>query len=145
MTNYEKFEKEIDALGYDFGVTKTQEICFCQTMECVDCIFNINEERICVPTKVRWLYEEAQEDFSITAQEKDFISILCEDNYIAREYTGRLFIYSRKPLQSSKYWILENEGVIDRFEICSDFFEFITWESNKCWSVAELLKMPVKK
>lgn len=44
MTNYEKFEKEIDALGYDFGVTKTQEICFCQTMECVDCIFNINKK-----------------------------------------------------------------------------------------------------
>ena len=145
MTNYEKFKNEIEALGYNFGVTKVQEICSCQTMECVDCIFNINEERICVPTKVRWLYEEAQEDFSITAQEKDFISILCEDNYIAREYTGRLFIYSRKPLQSSKYWILENEGVIDRFEICSDFFEFITWESNKCWSIAELLRMPVKE
>ena len=145
MTNYEKFKNEIEALGYNFGVTKVQEICSCQTMECVDCIFNINEEHICVPTKVRWLYEEAQEDFSITAQEKDFISILCEDNYIAREYTGRLFIYSRKPLQSSKYWILENEGVIDRFEICSDFFEFITWESNKCWSIAELLRMPVKE
>ena len=26
MTNYEKFKNEIEALGCDFGVTKTQEI-----------------------------------------------------------------------------------------------------------------------
>ena len=145
MTNYEKFKNEIDALSYDFAVTKTQKICFCPTMKCANCIFHINEERSCVPIKVRWLYEEAKEDFFITTQEKDFISILCKDNYIARDYTGQLFIYSRKPLQLSKYWILENGGVIDRFKICSDFFEFITWESNKCWSVAELLRMPVKE
>ena len=138
MTNYEKFKNEIEALGYNFGVTKVQEICSCQTMECVDCIFNINEERICVPTKVQWLYKEAQEDFSITAQEKDFVSVLWEDNYIARDYSGQLFIYSQKPVQLSNCWVLEDDGIDDNvFNICPDFFKFITCESNKWWSITE--------
>lgn len=146
MTNYEKFEKEIDALGYDFGVTKTQEICFCQTMECVDCIFNINEERTCVPTKVCWLYKEAEENFSITIKEKYFLEFLKESSYIARDYNDQLFLYRKRPVQLSDCWVLENEFTdSDMFEICPDFFEFITWESDKCWSVTELLKMPVKE
>ena len=142
MTNYEKFKKEIEALGYDFGVTKTQEIFFCLTMKCADCIFKDS----CASSKVQWLYEEAQEVFSITTQEKDFVSVLWEDNYIARDYSGQLFIYSQKPVQLSNCWVLENDGIDNNvFDICPDFFEFIIWESKKCWSVAELLRMPVKE
>ena len=146
MTNYEKFEKEIDALEYNFGVTKTQEICFCQTMECADCIFSMNEEHTCVPTKVRWLYEEAEEIFPITIKEKHFLEILWGSSYIARDCDDRLFIYSQKPVQLSNCWFLDYANKDDNeFEICPDFFEFITWRSHKCWSVAELLRMPVKE
>ena len=146
MTNYEKFKNEIEALGYDFGVTKTQEICFCQTMKCNDCIFNISKECSCAPTKVRWLYEEAKEVFPITIQEKHFLEILQGSSYIARDCDDRLFIYSQKPVQLSNCWFLDYAHEDDNvFEICPDFFEFITWRSNKCWSVAELLRMPVKE
>lgn len=146
MTNYEKFEREIEDLGYDFGVTKTQEICFCQTMKCNDCIFNMSKECSCSPTKVRWLYEEVQEIFPITIQEKHFLEVLKGSSYIARDYNGQLFLYRKRPVQLSDCWVLENEFTdSDMFEICPDFFEFITWESDKCWSVAELLRMPVKE
>ena len=142
MTNYEKFKNEIEAFGYDFGVTKTQEIFFCLTMKCADCIFKDS----CASSKVRWLYEEAKEIFPITPQEKDFLSILVGDNYIARDNNGQLFVYSTKPKQISDCWIAEDEGmIVNMVEIRSDFFKFITWESDNCWSVAELLKMPVKK
>lgn len=147
MTNYEKFEREIDALGYDFGVTKTQEICFCQTMECADCIFSMSKECSCTPTKVRWLYEEVKEIFPITIKEKHFLEFFKGSSYIARNGSGQLFIYTQKPVQLNDCWFLDyTEGENDNeFEICPDFFEFITWESNKRWSVAELLKMPVKE
>lgn len=146
MTNYEKFKNEIEALDYDFGVTKTQEICFCQTMKCNDCIFNVSKECSCAPTKVRWLYEEAQEIFPITIQEKHFLEILLGSSYIARDYSGQLFLYRHKPVQSSDCWMIEYESASGAmFEICPDFFKFITWESDKCWSVVELLEMPVKE
>lgn len=146
MTNYEKFKNEIEALEYDFAVAKTQDIVRCQSIKCADCIFYTDAEGFCEQNKVQWLYEGAQEVFSITTQEKDFVSVLWEDNYIARDYSGQLFIYSQKPVQLSNCWVLENDGIDDNvFDICPDFFEFITWESNKCWSVAELLRMPVKK
>ena len=146
MTNYEKFKNEIEALGYNFGVTKAQEICFCQTMECNDCIFSMSEECSCVPTKVCWLYEEYKESITLMKEEKDFLKILWGSSYIARDYNGQLFLYRKRPVQLSGCWVLENEFTdSDMFEICPDFFEFITWESDKCWSVAELLRMPVKE
>ena len=144
MTNYEKFKREIEALGYDFGVTKTQEIFFCPTMECANCIFKDS----CVSSKVRWLYEEAKEIFPITIKEKHFLEFFKESYYVARDGNGHLFIYNRKPVQLSGYWSLNEygEGVDDTmFSIKPDFFSFITWESDKCWSVAELLRMPVKE
>lgn len=147
MTNYEKFKNEIEALDYDFGVTKTQEICFCQTVECDDCVFSAELKRnSCVPAKVRWLYEEAKEIFPITIQEKHFLEVLKGSSYIARDCDDRLFIYSQKPVQLSNCWFLDYAHKDDNvFEICPDFFEFITWESNKCWSVAELLRLPIKE
>ena len=146
MTNYEKFKNEIEALNYDFGVIDTQEICSCWTMKCADCIFHTSKECFCSPTKVRWLYEEFRELFPITIKEKHFLEILGESSYIARDYNGQLFIYSIEPTQTSDCWIAGDEEDIGyEFEICSDFFEYITWESDKCWSVAELLEMPVKE
>lgn len=145
MTNFEKFKKEIAALNYDFGVTETQEICLCEAMICTNCIFN-DREHPCDISKIQWLYEEAKEIFPITPQEKDFLSVLFRDNYIARDHNGELFIYSIKPNQISDCWIAGDEEDIGyEFKICPDFFEFITWESDKCWSVAELLEMPMKE
>ena len=148
MTNYEKFKNEIAALGYDFGVTKTQDICFCPTLICAECVLYADNERSCVPTKIQWLYEEAKEIFPITTKEKDFLDILWGSSYIARDYNGRLYLYSQKPVQLSDGWLIDNgyedmDGNI--FEICPDFFEFITWESDKCWSVEELRQMPVEE
>lgn len=146
MTNYEKFKNEIDALNYDFGVTKTQEICYCMTLNCDDCIFNLSGEDSCVPNKIQWLYREAKEIFPITIKEKHFLEIGWGSSYIARDHNGQLFIYSQKPTQTSDCWIAGDEEDIEyKYEIRSDFFEYITWESDKCWSVAELLEMPVKE
>lgn len=93
-----------------------------------------------------WLYKETEEIFPITIQEKHFLEILRGDSYIARDYSGQLFLYKQKPVQLSGCWIIEDEFTdYNMFEICPDFFEFITWESDKCWSVAELLRMPVKE
>lgn len=148
MTNFEKFKNEIEALGYDFAVTETQEIRFCQTTNCPDCMLSRDDERSCILTKIKWLYKEAKEIFPITTAEKNFLDILWGSSYIARDYNGRLYLYSQKPVQLSDGWLIDNgyedmDGNI--FEICPDFFEFITWESDKCWSVEELRQMPVEE
>ena len=149
MTNYEKFKNEIEAVDYDFAATKDQKIgCCCQTVNCNDCIFCQNETDYCVPAKIEWLYKEAKEIFPITTTEKNFLDILWGSSYIARDYNGRLYLYSQKPVQLSDGWLIDNgcEGMDGNiFEICPDFFEFITWESDKCWSVEELRQMPVEE
>ena len=148
MTNYEKFKSEIAAMNFDFAVTDTQEICFCQTMNCADCILYKDDERSCVPTKIEWLYEEVKEFFPITTKEKNFLDILWGSSYIARDSNGSLFLYSQKPVQLNGGWLIDNgcEGMNGNiFAICPDFFKFITWESDKCWSVEELRQMPVEE
>lgn len=146
MTNFEKYKNEIEALNYDFGVTENQDIDFCKTMDCAECIFDMSKEPSCVPAKVRWMYKEAQEIFPITKKEKTFLDILWGSTYIARDYSGQLFLYSIKPTQLSDCWVIEDMDIEgNMLSINPGFFPFITWDSDKCWSVEELRQLPIKE
>ena len=82
----------------------------------------------------------------LTRKERDFLEML-EDNqtYIAREDNPwGLRLFGFEPTQYDSEWLFidgENEdgGICLKYEL----FPFITWESGKAWSKAELMELNV--
>ena len=83
----------------------------------------------------------------LTRKERDFLEML-EDNqtYIAREDNPwGLRLFGFEPTQYDSEWLFidgENEdgGICLKYEL----FPFITWESGKAWSKAELMELEVE-
>ena len=81
-------------------------------------------------------------------EEREFLEML-EDNqtYIAREDNPwGLRLFGFEPTQYDSEWLFidgENEdgGICLKYEL----FPFITWESGKAWSKAELMELEVKE
>ena len=60
MKNWEKYEKEIKALGINnFSVSKDGEVDECVNKRCSECRFG--EEGKCFENIVDWLYEDAED------------------------------------------------------------------------------------
>lgn len=64
--------------------------------------------------------------------------------YIARDSGGGIYGYFDKPVQSieQKRWRTHDD---ECFAIDRNLFSFITWESGKAWSKAELMELEVIK
>lgn len=74
----------------------------------------------------------------LTRQEQECIS---QERYFARDKSGSLYEYLDKPQQSKKYELWQSD--YDFVLIDSNLFPFITWESGKAWSKAELMELEV--
>lgn len=137
MTNFEKYKDEILPLaknnqGFAFRMNK---ITACKLSGCENCIFTGS----CIANRIKWLYEEYQEPApKLTAEEYAFCKI-ATNGYIARNERGSLYIYSEKPVQNISGWRALNWKELNR-----DYFQFITWESGKAWSINDLLKLEVE-
>ena len=85
----------------------------------------------------------------ITVEELMFIRCFVDAySYIARDAVGRLHLFIEKPQMGKKEWYIqltECEDDIFGIEIDSDLFGFISWDSEKAWSISELMKLQVKK
>ena len=71
--------------------------------------------------------------------ERDFLEIHDIDTYIARDESGLLVIGSTEPIQENDYWEWEE----NKLYMSGSAFPFITWESGKAWSKAELMELEV--
>lgn len=142
MKNWEKYEMGVNLFGWDFGVTKKGEMNNCIKMECEDCILNEND--ICSKRRIEWLYKEYEEPKpKLTIDEKVIVQSFCENNYyIARDKDGLLWIYDFKPVQHNSEWGSADDSVLS---LNDKLFQFITWESGKSWSIAELIELEVKE
>ena len=136
MTNFEKYKDEILPLAknnraFAFHINKITD---CELSGCKNCIFT----GTCIVNRIKWLYEEYQEPApKLTAEEYAFCKI-ATNGYIARNERGSLYIYSEKPVQNISGWGAPNWKELNR-----DYFQFITWESGKAWSINDLLKLEV--
>lgn len=142
MTNFEKYKDEI------LEISKTQAIAInkgrnapekCSNSVCSECL--LHEGRSCNQKAIfQWLYSEYQEPApKLTKTEKGFCEII-KDGYIARDKNGDLYLYNNPPYVTETDWRTDN-GRCTR--LCSKFFPFITWESNRNWSIEDLLKLEV--
>lgn len=145
MTNFEKYKDEI------LGISRTQAIAInkrrnapekCSYNVCSECL--LHEGTYCNQKAIfQWLYSEYQEPApKLTSIERG----LCEavkSGFIARDKDEMLCIYKTKPFQNDLSWLLG--GVGNWIEIDENLFQFITWKSNKAWSIEDLLKLEVEE
>ena len=75
----------------------------------------------------------------LTRKERDFLEIHDIETYIARDESGLLVIGNTEPIQENDYWEWEE----NKLYLGESTFNFITWESGKAWSKAELMKLEV--
>lgn len=142
MTNFEKYKDEI------LGISRSQAIAInkrrnapekCSYSVCSECL--LHEGKSCNQKAIfQWLYSEYQEPApKLTAEEYAFCKI-ATNGYIARNERGSLYIYGGKPVQNISGW-----GALNWKELNRDYFQFITWESGKAWSINELLELEVEE
>ena len=75
----------------------------------------------------------------LTRKERDFLEIHDIETYIARDESGLLVIGNTEPIQEHYYWEWEE----NKLYLGESTFNFITWESGKAWSKAELMELEV--
>ena len=78
----------------------------------------------------------------ISVADKEFLE---KEMYFAREGNGTLYVYFEKPVQDIEdgQWEVSTYNTFDCFPIDEEKFPFITWESGKAWSKAELMELEV--
>lgn len=141
MTNFEKYKDEILPLaknnrGFAFHMNKITD---CKLSGCKNCIFT----GTCIANRIKWLYEEYQEPApKLTKDEAIFCNIV--DGFIARDKDGSLALYSSEPYLENEYWF-DSDTEASGTTIKSDLFPFITYKSEKYWSIEELLRLEVEE
>ena len=143
MTNFEKFKNEITEIFYEkkdllHEKKNTGRFACCGDISCAHCQFLHGN---CVVNMFEWMLEEYQEPApKLTKAERGFCEIV-ETGYIARDKNGDLYLYNNPPYVTETDW--RECGHCTK--LCSNFFPFITWKSNKAWSINELLALEVEE
>lgn len=77
----------------------------------------------------------------ITRREKDVAESIDPEFWLSRDMSGDLYLSSHKPDIPKGFNHWRSKGW--NLKINKDIFPFITWESGKAWSKAELLELEV--
>ena len=77
----------------------------------------------------------------LTREERDFLERIKSEFYLARDKSIDLYLSSGKPYSVTGYNHWRSGGINLKIDI--ELFPFITWESGKAWSKAELMELEV--
>lgn len=146
MKNKEKDAKEIVELacdGYRVAVDKrTDKIVSCEDIPCSKCLFFDNKD--CDRRRREWAESEYIEKPAISKRDKAFLEYLSVNiQYIARDMSGRLYIYVRKPYKQIDCWsssACETEKNLWMFNVD---FPMVKWSDDKPWLIEDLKKLEV--
>lgn len=93
----------------------------------------------------RELYAEAVEPApKLTVKERGFCEIV-EHGHIARDRDGSLYFHLIRPFKDDEDDYEWNNAYGKYYNLNSKAFTFITWKSNKAWSIEELLQLEVEE
>ena len=84
----------------------------------------------------------------LTSKERDFLEMLEDGIYIAKDKHSGARLFSDEPLRCSSTWYVAiHECEDDEVGILLNdgAFPFITWESGKAWSKSELMELEVEE
>nr|DAH22128.1 MAG TPA: hypothetical protein [Caudoviricetes sp.] len=148
MKNKEKYSKEIVEIackGHGFRVDKnTNEVADCCDAPCTACLFSKMED--CDKARRKWAESEYIEKSVIVISKRDrvFLEYLSVNiQYMARDMSGRLYIYTRKPYKQVDCWsssACETEKALWMFNI---EFPMVKWSDSKPWLIEDLKKLEV--
>lgn len=102
-----------------------------------------NNCAICVEFIKKWLYKEYKEPIKPTEDEKAILRNLPKKyEYIARDYNGNLYLYTKKPQKvlETDYWANTVDGTSKIFNIYEHLFKFIKWRDAEPYNIEELIK-----
>lgn len=151
MKNKEKFAKEIvdavTSVGYSFGFDKySGEIRRCNEVSCDECLFceshGVDE---CNKVKREWAESECIEKPVISKIDRAFLEYLKgKYEYIARDKTGKLYVYGAKPVKHDSFWT-RSCGKHFGFDNCCINIDFpmVKWEDSEPWLIEDLKKLEV--
>lgn len=143
MLNAERFKKEIlekSNVVFDFSISKDRHTIEKCLGVCDNCIFcNMGEH--CSNVKVKWLLSEYKEPVKVSSLEHELLKYWYESGccyrYIARDSSGNLFLYVRRPTKKAEVWAsIEWHKFISDF---NDLFKFVKWEDEEPTSIDYVL------
>lgn len=146
MLNAEHYKKKIEEKHNRFGMDS--DICDCDYEHCSTCIFSgVNNpddglKNNCTVRKVRWLLKEYRPPVKLLEFEYNILKFITESTnhtYIARDLSGKLYLYDAKPRKSTdgdNWWIGKN---CTDFTIFNKLFCFITWYDEEPTELKEVL------
>lgn len=145
MINGEKYREEIlNNCNGEFGLSN--RILKCTYEECASCVFsNLNNQGDhvgCSVRRIKWLLSEYKEPVKVSGLEHELLKFWYESDccyrYIARDSTGNLFLYAKRPTKKAEVWasIEWHKFIID----FNDLFKFIQWEDSEPTSIKEVLE-----
>lgn len=131
---FEKAFKDVDedfttSYGVKFDVPLNQEY---------GCLF----DKINIAKVQDFVFPDQPKAPKLTKRERVFCEFV-EKGYIARDENGNLIYYATKPEKGAYIHEWFSSGTFMRLK--KEFFEFITWEDDKPWAVADLLKLEVEE
>ena len=146
MKNKEKYAKEIVEITCDgscVAVDKaTENPVSCNNIACIDC--TLSNKGGCKIALKEWAESEYIEKPVISKRDKAFLEYLSVNiQYIARDMSGRLYIYVRKPYKQIDCWsssACETEKTLWMFNVD---FPMVKWEDDEPWLIEDLKKLEV--
>lgn len=145
MINGEKYREEIlNNCNGEFGLSN--RIVKCTYEECASCVFsNLNNQGDhvgCSVRRIKWLLSEYKEPIKVSGLEHELLKFWYESGccyrYIARDSSGNLFLYVKRPTKKAEVWAsIEWHKFISDF---NDLFKFIQWEDSEPTSIKEVLE-----
>ena len=86
-----------------------------------------------------WLDSEHKEPITLSEAERIILENGNKDfNWIARDKSGALYVYTEKPRKNDTIW--ENTSRSFELTYFNHLFQFITWNDSEPYNVEELLK-----
>lgn len=145
MKNKEKYAKEIMEIacsGSRIAINKGSGcIVPCGGLLCSKCLFRAND---CRKNIKEWAESEYIEKPVISKKDRAFLDYLSENiEYIARDPSGALYIYTRKPYKQIDCWsssACETEKSLWMFNVD---FPMVKWSDKEPWLIEDLKKLEV--
>lgn len=146
MKNKEKHAMKIVEIACDgksVAVDKrTGKVVSCDCIICGNCLFD--GKHGCNSRRRVWAESDYIEKPVISKRDRVFLDFLMgKYEYIARDKTSYLYVYSAKPDKRDVFWS-RNSGEYFCFNNCVDIeFPMVKWEDSEPWLIEDLKKLEV--
>lgn len=147
MKNKEKYAKKITEIvcdGSSVAVDKAtgNPVSCNNTIGCADCA--LRNKGGCSIALKEWAESEYIEKPVLSKKDRAFLEYLSVNiQYIARDMSGRLYIYVRKPYKQIDCWsssACETEKTLWMFNVD---FPMVKWSDEEPWLIEDLKKLEV--